>query len=51
MKRFELPLHVWPVELRAAQQMLLQFAGLNSSEPIEGLRSSVTDGSTLARHY
>jgi hypothetical protein len=33
---------------RAAQQMLMQFARLKSSQPIEGLGSPVIDGPTVA---
>ena len=39
------------VELRAAQQMLMQFALLKSSQPIEGFGTSVIDRPALARHY
>jgi hypothetical protein len=39
------------VELRAAQQMLMQFARLKSSEPVESSESSLIDPPTLARHY
>jgi hypothetical protein len=35
------------VELRAAQQMLVQFARLKSSQPIESFGSSLIDRPTL----
>jgi hypothetical protein len=37
MKLFKLLSQDWAVELRAAQQILIQFARLKSSQPIEGL--------------
>ena len=39
------------VELRAAQQMLMQFARLKSSYPIDSFGNSLFDRPTLARHY
>jgi hypothetical protein len=52
--RFGLPADtpvVRAVELRAAQQMLMQFARLKSSQPIEEFGTSVIDRPTLARHH
>ena len=51
MKLFKLASQGRAVELRAAQQMLMQFARLKSSQPIEGFGTSVIDRPALARHY
>jgi hypothetical protein len=50
MTLFKLPSQGRAVELRAAQQMLMQFARLKSSQPIEEFGTSVIDRPTLARH-
>jgi hypothetical protein len=51
MKPFKLPSQHRAVELRAAQLMLMRFTRLKSSQPIDGIGTSVIDRPTLARQY